>query len=528
MGIQMSGEGLLRIERALVSVSDKTGVVDLVRALREQGAEVLSPGGTAAALRKAGLDVVDVGAYTGFPEMLDGRVKTLHPKIAAGILARRDLPDHEQQMREHGLGHIDCVAVNLYPFEATVAKGAPLDECIEQIDIGGPTMVRAAAKNHGSVAILTSASDYPAFIDEMRRNGGAVGLKTRERLAAAAFAHTAAYDAAISTYLERNLIGADEPFPPFLTVRYTRRQSLRYGENPHQRAAFYVEPTVKEACLANAKQHQGKELSFNNILDADSGLRLVQEFDETAVVVLKHNNPCGVGIGETQIQAYERAHSTDPKSAFGGVIILNRPCTVEVAKAVMSTFNELVLAPGFEQGALEAFKKSKNLRLLELPALGKEHDARYSMKHVVGGMLVQDRNLKVFGPDFKVVSKVQPTEAQLDGLRFAMKVCKHVKSNCICYTNSVETIGIGAGQMSRVDSAKIGVMKAQEAGKEVRGSCMASDAFFPFRDGIDAAASAGVAAVIQPGGSIRDAEVIAAADEHGMAMVFSGMRHFNH
>jgi phosphoribosylaminoimidazolecarboxamide formyltransferase/IMP cyclohydrolase len=524
----MGDDGLLRIGRALVSVSDKTGVVDLARALVEQGAEVLSTGGTAAALRRADVRVLDVSEYTGFPEVLDGRVKTLHPRIAAGILARRDVPAHEAQLRELDIGHIDLVAVNLYPFQETVRKGSPVDECIEQIDIGGPTMVRAAAKNHGSVAVLTRPDDYPGFIDELRRNGGAVTLATRERLAATAFAHTAEYDAAIATYLERELMGETRQFPPFLTLRYVRRQSLRYGENPHQRAAFYTEPLVAEPCLANARQLQGKELSFNNLLDSDSGLKLVQEFEEPAAVIVKHNNPCGAAIGQTQMQAYERAHSTDPKSAYGGVVILNRPCEVATAKAIVTTFKEVVLAPGFEEGCLAVLKTKENLRALEIPPLTGGRDAPYSMKQVVGGMLVQDRNLKLFGPDFKVVSVAQPTEEQLLGLRFAMKVCKHVKSNCICYATAYETIGIGAGQMSRVDSAMIGVMKAKEAGKEVRGSCMASDAFFPFRDGIDAAAEAGVAAVIQPGGSIRDAEVIAAANEHKMSMVFSGMRHFNH
>ena len=524
----MGEEGMLRVSRALLSAHDKTGIVDLGRALQELGAELLSTGGTAAALRGAGVRVTDVSAYTGFPEVLDGRVKTLHPRVAAGILARRDSPEHEAQLAGLGIGHIDLVAVNLYPFEATVASGAPLDECIEQIDIGGPTMVRAAAKNHGSVAVVTRPADYPALIEELRRNGGALGIGTRRRLAAEAFAHTAAYDAAIATHLERELLHKDEPFPPFLTLRLVRRQGLRYGENPHQRAAFYVEPLVREPCLANVRQHQGKELSFNNLLDSDSGLRLVQEFEECAAVIVKHNNPCGVAIGDTQQQAYERAHSTDAKSAYGGVVVLNRPCALATAKAIVGTFKEVVLAPGFEQGCMDLFRTKENLRVLELPPLTGEHDSPYSMKQVVGGLLVQDRNLRVFGPDFKVVSRVQPTEEQLRGLRFAMKVCKHVKSNCICYSSAVETIGIGAGQMSRVDSAKIGVMKAREAGKEVRGSCMASDAFFPFRDGIDAAAEAGVSAVIQPGGSIRDAEVIAAADEHGMAMVFSGMRHFNH
>ncbi len=365
-------------------------------------------------------------------------------------------------------------------------------------------------------------------MDELDRSSGAISLETRKCLAAKAFAHTAGYDAAIANYLERELLGGDERFPPFLTMRYQRRQSLRYGENPHQSAAFYTEYGVKEPSLANAKQHQGKELSFNNLLDGDSALKLVQEFEENAAVVLKHNNPCGVGIGETQIEAYRRAHSTDPKSAFGGVISLNRTCTAATAEAVTSTFNELVIAPSYEPEALEIFRGKKNMRVLETEPLTGYHDPTFAMKQVVGGLLVQDRNLQVFGPDFRVVTAVEPTEAQMAGMRFAMKVCKHVKSNCICYANDVETIGIGAGQMSRVDSAKIGVMKAIEAGKPIEGSSMASDAFFPFRDGVDAAAEARVASVIQPGGSIRDKEVIEAADEHGMSMVFSGMRHFNH
>ena len=519
---------LLDIGKALVSVSDKTGVVDLGRALREYDVEILSTGGTAQALRGADIDVTDVSDYTGFPEVLDGRVKTLHPKIAAGVLARRDLESHATQMGELGLANIGLVVINLYPFESTVTKGSPFDECVEQIDIGGPTFVRAAAKNHGSASVLCDPADYPEFIEELRRNDGAIGHETRRRLARKAFMHTAAYDAAIANYLEREMEGGDDRFPPFMTVRLQRRQSLRYGENPHQGAAFYTEFGVIEPCLANARQHQGKELSFNNILDADSALKLVQEFEETAAVVMKHNNPCGVGIGDTLGQAYQRAHSTDPKSAFGGVVSLNRPCDAKTAEMVNSTFNEIVIAPGFSEESLVEFKRKKNLRVLEVEPWSGEHDQRYTMKQVVGGMLVQDRNLKVWGPDFRVVTDKQPTDEQMAGLKFAMKVCKHVKSNCICYANDVETIGIGAGQMSRVDSAMIGVMKAKEAGKPIEGSSMASDAFFPFRDGIDAAAEASVAAVIEPGGSIRDEEVIAAANEHGMAMVFSGIRHFNH
>jgi phosphoribosylaminoimidazolecarboxamide formyltransferase/IMP cyclohydrolase len=519
---------LLDIKKALISVSDKNGVVDLGRALMEYDVEILSTGGTARALGDAGIEVTEVSQYTGFPEVLDGRVKTLHPKIAAGILARRDMDSHMSQMEEMGLGTIGLVAINLYPFEATVAKGSPFEQCVEQIDIGGPTFVRAAAKNHGSASVLCDPADYPAFIDELRRNEGAISAATRRELAMKAFVHTAAYDAAIANYMERNIAGAEDRFPQYMTVRLQRKQSLRYGENPHQGAAFYTEFGVVEPCLANARQHQGKELSFNNILDADSALKLVMEFDELAAVVMKHNNPCGVGIGETMGQAYKRAHSTDPKSAFGGVISMNRPCDAETAEMICSTFNEIAIAPGYSDEALEVFRSKKNLRVLEVDAPTGEHDQLYTMKQVVGGMLVQDRNLKVFGPDFRTVSELEPTEEQLAGLKFAMKVCKHVKSNCICYANSVETIGIGAGQMSRVDSAMIGVMKAREAGKPIEGSCMASDAFFPFRDGIDAAAEAMVAAVIEPGGSIRDDEVIAAANEHGMSLVFSGIRHFNH
>jgi phosphoribosylaminoimidazolecarboxamide formyltransferase/IMP cyclohydrolase len=519
---------LLDIGKALISVSDKNGIVDLGRALREYKVEILSTGATARALKDAGIEVTEVSQYTGFPEVLDGRVKTLHPKIAAGILARRDLDSHRVQMSEMGLAHIGLVAINLYPFESTVAKGSPFDECVEQIDIGGPTFVRAAAKNHGSSSVLCDPADYPAYIDELRRNDGAITRETRRHLAMKAFSHTAAYDAAIANYLDREMAEGDGRFPPYMTVRYQRRQSLRYGENPHQQAAFYTEYGVVEPCLANAKQHQGKELSFNNILDADSALKLVMEFEEVGAVVMKHNNPCGVGIADTQAHAYERAHSTDPKSAFGGVVSLNRPCEADTAEKVVATFNEIVIAPGYSPESLEVLKSKKNLRVLEIEPPTGEHDQLYTMKQVVGGMLVQDRNLRVFGPDFRTVTDLAPTEEQMVGLKFAMKVCKHVKSNCICYANEVETIGIGAGQMSRVDSAMIGVMKAREAGKPIEGSCMASDAFFPFRDGIDAAAEAKVAAVIEPGGSIRDKEVIEAANEHGMAMVFSGMRHFNH
>ena len=516
------------IGKALISVSDKTGIVDLGRALKEYDVEILSTGGTARALGEAGIEVTEVSEYTGFPEVLDGRVKTLHPKIAAGILARRDLDSHVAQMNELGLGNIGLVAINLYPFGSTVAKGSPFDQCVEQIDIGGPTFVRAAAKNHGSASVLCDPADYPAFIDELRRNDGAISQETRRDLAKKAFIQTAAYDAAIANYLELNIDSTEERFPPYMTIRLQRKQSLRYGENPHQNAAFYTEFGVVESCLANAKQHQGKELSFNNILDSDSALKLVMEFEDLAAVVMKHNNPCGVGIGDTMGQAYKRAHSTDPKSAFGGVISMNRPCDAETAEMICATFNEISIAPGYSEEALEVFKGKKNLRVLEIKKPTGEHDQLYTMKQVVGGMLVQERNLKVFGPDLRTVSDLEPSEEQLAGLKFAMKVCKHVKSNCICYANSVETIGIGAGQMSRVDSAMIGVMKAREAGKPIEGSCMASDAFFPFRDGIDAAAEAKVAAVIEPGGSIRDKEVIGAANEHGMALVFSGIRHFNH
>ncbi len=519
---------LLDIGKALISVSDKAGVVDLGRALKEYDVEILSTGGTAKALSGAGIEVTEVSQYTGFPEVLDGRVKTLHPKIAAGVLARRDLDSHVAQMGELGLGTIGLVAINLYPFESTVAKGSPFEDCVEQIDIGGPTFVRAAAKNHGSASVLCDPADYPAYIEELRRNEGAISAETRRLLAMKAFIHTAAYDSSIANYMERNIMDNDEGFPPFMTVRLQKRQSLRYGENPHQSAAFYTEFGVIEPCLANAKQHQGKELSFNNILDSDSALKLVMEFQETAAVVMKHNNPCGVGIGDTLGQAYQRAHSTDPKSAFGGVVSMNRPCDAETAEMICSTFNEIAIAPGFSDESLEVFKGKKNLRVLEIEPPTGEHDQMYTMKQVVGGMLVQDRNLKVFGPDLRTVSQLEPTQEQLAGLKFAMKVCKHVKSNCICYATDVETIGIGAGQMSRVDSAMIGVMKAKEAGKPIEGSCMASDAFFPFRDGIDAAAEASVAAVIEPGGSIRDKEVIEAADEHGMALVFTGIRHFNH
>ncbi len=360
------GNDLLDIGKALISVSDKTGVVDLGRALKEYNVEILSTGGTAKALGDAGIEVTEVSQYTGFPEVLDGRVKTLHPKIAAGILARRDLDSHMSQMDELGLGTIGLVAINLYPFESTVAKGSPFDPCVEQIDIGGPTFVRAAAKNHGSASVLCDPADYPGFIDEMRRNDGAISAATRKDLAMKAFVHTAAYDAAIANYMERNVAGADERFPQYMNVRLQRRQSLRYGENPHQGAAFYTGFGVTEPCLANARQHQGKELSFNNILDADSALKLVLEFDELAAVVMKHNNPCGVGIGDTMGQAYKRAHSTDPKSAFGGVISMNRPCDAETAELICATFNEISIAPGYSEEALEVFKGKKNLRVLEI------------------------------------------------------------------------------------------------------------------------------------------------------------------
>ena len=516
--------------RALISVSDKTGIVEFARALHGLGIEILSTGGTAERLGGAGVPVVEIASYTGFPEMMDGRIKTLHPKVHGGLLARRDTD--AGTMREHGIKGIDLLVVNLYPFERTVADpDCGLAAAVENIDVGGPAMLRAAAKNHAWVAAVVDANDYVAVLDELRATGR-VAPATRLRLAAKAFEHTARYDGAVARYLGAR-IGADTPpapFPSTLNLRYVKSQEMRYGENPHQRAAFYTEPAGAEAGVATARQRQGKALSFNNVADTDAALECVKSFSEPACVIVKHANPCGAAIGEGIREAYERAFRTDPTSAFGGIIAFNRPLDAETAAAIVERqFVEVVIAPRLEPEALAPLADKPNVRVLECGALPAAPRAALDFKRVAGGLLVQDRDVgAVARDDLEVVTRRAPTGAEMRDLLFAWKVVKFVKSNAVVYCRDGMTIGIGAGQMSRVYSARIAAVKAADEGLEVRGSVLASDAFFPFRDGIDAAAEAGVGAVIEPGGSVRDDEVIAAADEHGMAMVFTRMRHFRH
>jgi phosphoribosylaminoimidazolecarboxamide formyltransferase/IMP cyclohydrolase len=524
----MSDTQLVKVKRALLSVSDKAGIVEFAAALRDMGVELLSTGGTYRLLKDSGLQVTEVADYTGFPEMMDGRVKTLHPKVHGGILGRRGQDD--SVMAEHGITPIDMVVVNLYPFAATVAKpGCTLEEAIENIDIGGPTMVRAAAKNHRFVNIVVNAADYAAILGEMQANEGCTTLATRFDLAIKAYEHTAAYDGAIANHFGSLVPGGSETFPRTFNTQFHKVQEMRYGENPHQRAAFYVESAPAEAGIATARQLQGKELSYNNVADTDAALECVKNFQQPACVIVKHANPCGVAIANTISEAYDLAFATDTESAFGGIIAFNRELDAgTAAKIVERQFVEVIVAPSVTTEAAALVADKKNVRLL---ACGQWTTAAPALdyKRVNGGLLVQDRDLGMITPaDLRVVSKRQPTEQELQDLIFAWKVAKFVKSNAIVYAANGQTVGVGAGQMSRVNSARIAAIKAEHAGLQVKGSVMASDAFFPFRDGIDNAGKAGIAAVIQPGGSIRDDEVIAAADEHGMAMVFTGMRHFRH
>ncbi len=520
---------MMKIKRALISVSDKTGVAEFARQLSSMGVEILSTGGTAKLLADGGIPVIEVSDHTGFPEMMDGRVKTLHPTIHGGILGRRGVDDGV--MREHNIPPIDLVVVNLYPFEQTVAKpGCDLPTAIENIDIGGPTMLRAAAKNHAAVTVVVDAADYETVLAEMRANSGAVTDATRYSLAVKTFEHTARYDGAIANYLgSRNLPDSDSGFPRTLSLQFRRAQSMRYGENPHQNAAFYVEHKCVEASVATAHQLQGKELSYNNVGDTDAALECVKSFNEgPACVIVKHANPCGVAFGRNLLEAYDRAYQTDPESAFGGIIAVNGELDAATAKAIIDRqFVEVIIAPDVAADALEILASKKNVRVLACGRWSQAPLPRLDFKRVTGGLLVQDADLALTN-DIKVMTKIAPTEQQMQDLLFSWRVAKFVKSNAIVYGRDGMTIGVGAGQMSRVNSARIAGIKAEHAGLEVKGSVMASDAFFPFRDGIDQAAVAGIAAVIQPGGSMRDEEVIAAADEHGMAMVFTGMRHFRH
>lgn len=560
--------GLRKIRRALISVSDKTGIVDFARELKDFGIEIISTGGTAKALRQAGIEVCDVSDVTGFPEMMDGRIKTLHPKIHGALLSVRDNPSHQAAMRDHSIEPIDMVVINLYPFEETIAReGVTPAEAIEQIDIGGPAMIRSAAKNYKDVAVITSPDMYRQIRTELILDDGALTLATRELLARLAFMRTAIYDAAIFPYLSANLEGAkgskifppipellapmstymnlfssamkamtgqeftpepDEQFADHYQLSLDKVADLRYGENPHQTAALYEigsrSASVEPGGVANAEQLGGKEMSFNNYVDADAAWQLVSDLDELACAIIKHTNPAGVALGASAEVAYRRALATDPLSAFGGVVAFNRPVDQAAARALVEIFTEVIIAPGYEESALELLRAKKYLRILRAvstdPALGLEY------KQISGGMLVQTRDTHQLHPaDLRVVTKREPTAEEISDLLFAWTVCKHTKSNAIVYVRDKQAVGVGAGQMSRVDSVKLGAMRAQ---LPTAGSVLASDAFFPFRDGLDEAAKHRITAVIQPGGSVRDAEVIAAADEHGLAMVFTGIRHFKH
>ena len=519
-----------KIQRALISVSDKTAIVEFAKHLHGDFAiEILSTGGTAKLLADNGVPVTEVSDYTGFPEMMDGRVKTLHPKVHGGLLGRRGTDD--AVMQENDIPPIDMVVVNLYPFQQTVARpDCDLPTAIENIDIGGPTMLRAAAKNHKDVTVIVNASDYETVLASMKQHNGAVDDATRFDLAVKVYEHTANYDGAIANYLGAiNTSGEKETFPRTFNMQFHKAQAMRYGENPHQSAAFYVENNTAEASVATAKQLQGKELSFNNIGDTDAALECAKQFDEgPACVIVKHANPCGVAIGDSLLEAYDRAYSTDPESAFGGIIAFNKELDAKTAKAIVERqFVEVIIAPTINADAIAVVSQKKNVRLLECGMWSDKATARLDFKRVNGGLLVQGSDLALYN-ELKVVSARQPSEQEMKDLLFSWKVSKFVKSNAIVYGKDNMTIGVGAGQMSRVNSARIAAIKAEHAKLEVKGAVMASDAFFPFRDGIDQAAEAGITAVIEPGGSMRDDEVIAAADEHGMAMVFTGMRHFRH
>ncbi len=515
------------VQRALISVSDKSGIVDLARTLSTKGIELLSTGGTASLIAQQGIPVTEISDYTGFPEMMAGRVKTLHPKVHGGILGRRGLD--EAVMLEHDIQPIDLVIINLYPFQKTVANSdCSFEDAIENIDIGGPAMVRAAAKNHSSVTVVVDPVDYATILGEMDGSDGCVSDETRFSLAIKAFEHSASYDGAIANYFGRMVQQPDDQqFPRTINFQYRHAMSMRYGENPHQNAAFYVESNLVEPGIASAKQLQGKALSYNNIGDTDAALECVKQFDQPACVIVKHANPCGVAIDENIFEAYQRAYSTDPESAFGGIIAFNRPLDASTAQAIIDQqFVEVIIAPRVDPEAIIIAAKKQNVRLLTCGEW-REPVYRLDYKRVNGGLLVQDVDAKLY-QSLNVVSELEPSETQMQDLLFAWQVAKYVKSNAIVYAKDNMTIGVGAGQMSRINSARIAGIKAEHANLQVTGSVMASDAFFPFRDGIDAAHEAGISAIIQPGGSIKDDEVIAAANTHGISMVFTGMRHFRH
>jgi len=521
------------VRRALLSVSDKTGLIELARALRQRGIEILSTGGTARALAAAGIEVREVAGVTGFPEIMDGRVKTLHPKIHGGLLGRRGVDD--QVMTQHGIAPIDLLVVNLYPFAATVARpGCSYEEAVENIDVGGPAMLRAAAKNHASVLVLVDPADYPLLLKELDTHQGGSDIATRARLAAKAFAHTAAYDATVAAWLEAQLTGPDAPaapsFPATLALLFDKIQDLRYGENPHQRAAFYRNPAARGASIAQARVLQGKELSFNNIADADTAIECVRQFAAPACVIVKHANPCGAALAGSALEAYEQAYRTDPTSAFGGIIAFNRELDAATARAIVGRqFVEVLAAPAVSAEAAQLLGERPNVRVLALGELGAPSTEALELRSVTGGLLAQSRDLEdLVAGELRVPTRRKPSAAELADLKFAWTVCRFVKSNAIVLARERATVGVGAGQMSRVYSTRLAAMKAADEKLAVAGAVMASDAFLPFRDNLDVAAGYGIRAVIQPGGSVRDAEVIAAADEHDMAMVFTGMRHFRH
>jgi len=518
--------GEVRIRRALLSVSDKTGIVDFARGLADLGVEIVSTGGTAAELSAAGLEVRSISDFTGFPEIMDGRVKTLHPKLYAGLLARRDEPSHMVAAEEQAIEFVDLVTVNLYPFEATASRrGAALHEIIEQIDIGGPTMVRAAAKNYAFSAVVTSPESYDAVLQELRDTGGKLSVSTRENLAAEAFSYTARYDNAIARWFAER----QDDFPPVMMSAYEKVLDLSYGENPHQRAAYYAQVGSRMHVLSMVRQLGGKELSFNNVLDLNAARSLVDEFEIPGCAIIKHNNPCGVAVGSSGLDAYRKAFACDPQSAFGGIICFNRTVDRELAEAVAGQFAEIVFAPTFTEEALEVLTAKQKLRILEDNERRRPNIGERDLKRVMGGLLVQDRDIDLEDRSaMQVVTERKPTEQEWGEMLFAWKVCKHVRSNAIVLAKDLASVGIGAGQMSRVDSVRIAIEKSQDAGFDLTGAALASDAFFPFADGPQTAIDAGVRCIIQPGGSVRDPEVVEAADAAGISMVFTHRRHFKH
>lgn len=516
----------MRVRRALISVYNKEGVVELARALRELGVEIVSSGGTARLLSDNGITVTEVSAFTGSPELLGGRVKTLHPKIHGAILADRENPGQMREARKNGIQLIDMVVVNLYPFEQTVLKGAPLREVVENIDIGGPALLRAAAKNQRGVAVVCNPSRYREIVDELKRGGGWLPPKTLERLAVEAWMHVSHYDVSIEQFFRR-AFGFSQEFPDYLNLTFRKKQDLRYGENPHQRATVYRDDFYKNPSILDARQLQGKELSYNNILDCNAAFKLIREFSEPTGVIVKHNNPCGVASARDILQAFRMAKSVDPEASFGGVVALNRRVDGRLALEITSKFVDIVIAPAFEPGAQEIFTRKKNMRVMEASGLDVKRLPYRKYRSILGGLLVQDANVRMLD-GMKVVTRRKPSAKERKAMLYAWKIVKYVKSNAIVFARENRAVGIGAGQMKRIDAAKLAAMIARDYGENLKGCAMASDAFLPFRDGVDFAARLGITAIIQPGGSIRDDEVIKAADEHNMAMVFTGIRHFRH